>query len=616
MKLPVLIASLFASSLFALAAEEQQIASTNSIAETNLISAVDSERSLSHPAAEVVKLADSGAASTVILAYINNASEVFRLSADDVIYLRDLGVSSEFITAMLDRDVVLRANSEATNNVASSQSPAPAVTNAVANTGSAAYVETNVPPEAQPFYNALSPYGTWVYINGEGWAWQPNIVVTDSSWQPYCDAGRWLWTDCGWYWASDYSWGWAPFHYGRWWRAPGCGWVWFPGNRWAPSWVTWRVHDDFCGWAPLPPHTAFLGAGFAFRDGFVGFTSGFGLTWDCFTFVQFPSFFRHDFRHHRLSHQRARDAFERSTVVNNFINGDNNVVINNGIAVDRVRRATGRDVRPLRVVDNQQIASGGRSSVITDKGSIVAVTRTQPMRTTTASGQQHFIAQRISSLDAIVPAVPNTLTRQTPRQRASIGRQNSIVSETRQRGLPAGRPRDLPVSPAPSFSQPANEKSLVLPSQKTSQGEIPTIPRGTTINEAAGARQLRDILPQDNRPNGFGNSERTITVPRREAQPVETFTPPPNRGSFQTQPMTSPLQTPTGPVAPTTPAAPRVTQRSREFVVPAPVVPAVRGLGPNQSFGGRSLGIPLPATPSTRESRGSDAVAREWGRKR
>ena len=99
------------------------------------------------------------------------------------------------------------------------------------------------------FYDDLAPYGDWEYLDDLGWVWQPRGVSRD--WQPYTD-GRWVWTDDGWTWISDWEWGWAPFHYGRW-TYYDTDWVWVPGLEWAPAWVTWRTGDGVIGWAPLPP---------------------------------------------------------------------------------------------------------------------------------------------------------------------------------------------------------------------------------------------------------------------------------------------------------------------------------------------------------------------------
>src|SRR5205814_3952510 len=53
------------------------------------------------------------------------------------------------------------------------------------------------------FYDALAPYGSWVDVDGYGRCWQPTVEVADPNWQPYLDCGRWVYTDCGWYWMSD-----------------------------------------------------------------------------------------------------------------------------------------------------------------------------------------------------------------------------------------------------------------------------------------------------------------------------------------------------------------------------------------------------------------------------
>ncbi len=101
------------------------------------------------------------------------------------------------------------------------------------------------------FYTPLSAAGVWVDIGGRGRCWHPAHISVD--WRPYC-VGHWVWTDCGWYWASDEPWAWACYHYGWWTLDPVYGWVWVPGVEWAPAWVYWRVGGGFIGWAPCPPH--------------------------------------------------------------------------------------------------------------------------------------------------------------------------------------------------------------------------------------------------------------------------------------------------------------------------------------------------------------------------
>jgi hypothetical protein len=103
------------------------------------------------------------------------------------------------------------------------------------------------------FYNNLSG-GNWIEVEGYGYGWQPDIVVSDPNWRPYSD-GYWAYTDYGWTWISYEDFGWATYHYGRWANLADYGWVWFPGEDldWGPAWVSWRTGGDYIGWAPLPP---------------------------------------------------------------------------------------------------------------------------------------------------------------------------------------------------------------------------------------------------------------------------------------------------------------------------------------------------------------------------
>src|ERR1035437_4331498 len=56
---------------------------------------------LSPGAAEVVRLASSGVGDDVVLAYIQNSQAPFTLSADAVLYLKDVGLSPQVTSATL-----------------------------------------------------------------------------------------------------------------------------------------------------------------------------------------------------------------------------------------------------------------------------------------------------------------------------------------------------------------------------------------------------------------------------------------------------------------------------------------------------------------------------------
>jgi hypothetical protein len=314
---------------------------------------------LSPGAAEVVRLAGSGVGDDVVLAYIQNSQALFSLSADNVLYLKDVGLSPQVTSAMLNHDSTLRGqpqqyapaapapavspgNAPSTYNwqsPAAPTSPAPAVPAAPVTAPPPAYV-TSAPADVSYFYNDLSPYGTWVSLEGYGWCWQPRTVVISHGWRPYCDGGHWVYTDAGWYWQSDYSWGWAPFHYGRWYQHPRCGWVWTPDRVWGPAWVTWRAGGDCCGWAPLPPRAEFdLRLGWRFNGISVGANFDFGLGLDAFAFVSFGDFCNHDLGRRCLPPDRVRGVYRQTTVINNY-EVHNNTIVHRGIPIERVTAAS------------------------------------------------------------------------------------------------------------------------------------------------------------------------------------------------------------------------------------------------------------------------------------
>jgi hypothetical protein len=324
---------------------------------------------VSPAAAEVVKLAASGVGDEVVLAYIRNSQSIFDLNADQVLYLKDVGLSPQVITAMLDHDSVLKSQAQPAPAVAQpyaptpqpAEAPAPAPAPVAAAAPAPTYV-SSPPLEASYFYNDLAPYGTWVDLSGVGWCWQPSAVVVTAGWRPYCNGGHWVWTDAGWFWQSDYSWGWAPFHYGRWYLDGRCGWVWTPGTVWGPAWVTWRSVGTTCGWAPLPPHADFVaGVGWRYNGVSVGVGFDFGLSANAFAFVTFGNLCANNVSYHCLPPSQATVIYKQTTVINNYI-VNNNTFINRGIAYDRIAAASHTPVPRASVRDfpaGRGPASGG-----------------------------------------------------------------------------------------------------------------------------------------------------------------------------------------------------------------------------------------------------------------
>lgn len=104
------------------------------------------------------------------------------------------------------------------------------------------------------FYRPLAAHGQWIEVEPGFVVWRPAAVR--AGWRPYM-AGRWVWSDYGWYWHSTEPFGWAVYHYGRWYYDDFYGWVWIPDDVWGPAWVEWRYNDSYIGWAPLPPYASF-----------------------------------------------------------------------------------------------------------------------------------------------------------------------------------------------------------------------------------------------------------------------------------------------------------------------------------------------------------------------
>jgi hypothetical protein len=299
------------------------------------------------PAAEVVKLAQAGVDAGVVKNYINNSPSAFNLGADTIISLTDAGVSSDLVNAMMAHDKNLSANA-----------PAPATASASAATENVSTAQPPAEVTMNYFNDTLSPYGSWVEVDGYGRCWRPTAVVYDSTWQPYCDRGHWVWTDCGWYWESDYSWG-ITFHYGRWFRDARFGWCWWPDTTWAPSWVVWRSCDDYCGWAPLPPFTVYEpGFGFYYRGS--GVTAGFdfGLAPTCFTFVSVNNFCAPQPRYFCASPVQVTAIFNRTTIINNF-SINNRTLVNNGVSITVIGAAAHHPIQPVRVGSMLNAASHG-----------------------------------------------------------------------------------------------------------------------------------------------------------------------------------------------------------------------------------------------------------------
>ena len=259
--------------------------------------------------------------------YVRRSHIAYDFTVDEIIFLRDMGVSPKIISEAINHGRRLRAL-EANTPIVVVAPPAD---------------ETNM----SLFFDALEPYGDWSEIEGT-WVWRPEVAQENPNWRPYCDAGNWVYTDAGWAWHSEYSWGWAPFHYGRWKNDPRFGWLWTPDNVWAPAWVSWRTGRSHYGWAPLPPS-----AHFTEKVGFQNVTAedNFGLRERDYSFVPADKIYEPVLTTQVIPTANITNVYNTTTIVQNNITFNDNRVINRGPSIEHVREATGKEIREIHIAD-------------------------------------------------------------------------------------------------------------------------------------------------------------------------------------------------------------------------------------------------------------------------
>ena len=317
---------------------------------------------------DLVKLVKSGVSEKIILDYVRSSPTAYALTVDEILYLSDLGLSAETIKSINAHGGGQSAGAPAPGDA---EAPPPADEQAlpaalpempvespeqgvVREADAEPPVVTAPPPEAAniaTFYDGLAPYGTWINLDGV-WCWQPTAVLVNPGWQPYCQRGYWVYTDCGWAWRSSYSWGWAPFHYGRWRQHARYGWLWHPGTVWGPAWVCWRYSEAAIGWAPLPPEAVFdVQLGLCYQGRGVRLEFDFGLIPSCYTFVPVARFCDHDVDRHRFRRDEVPGIFRKATVVENRYRQQDHRIVNAGPPARHVTAATHQELRPLTIVD-------------------------------------------------------------------------------------------------------------------------------------------------------------------------------------------------------------------------------------------------------------------------
>jgi hypothetical protein len=205
------------------------------------------------------------------------------------------------------------------------------------------------------FHDRLASSGRWIHHPVWGDVWRPRATLVGADFQPYTN-GHWEYTDeYGWYWMSDDAFDDVVYHYGRWVYDPQYRWLWVPGYTWAPAWVAWREGEDYTGWMPLPPDEGFMsgtGVSFGVDLGPVGinfYRNFYGSRVnadDFFVFVGNRHLVDRDYRRFVVPRAQRTVIINRTRTVTKF-EVVNNRVVNRGIDVKVVERATGRRIAPV-----------------------------------------------------------------------------------------------------------------------------------------------------------------------------------------------------------------------------------------------------------------------------
>lgn len=622
---------------------------TSSIGSTNL-SALASTNSVPPPqvpedlptlARELVLLAHNQFGDGVLTNFIANAREPFELDAGQIVYLRDVGISSEVIEFLLTHQQELRPVSSEDSD---SKSTASAVAQPTAPTATvpaapatvdvpsqssnglefAPGTPANVPPpqvgpaqsvatEAAPpvvnnfnfFYDSLAPYGSWVTVPSYGYVWRPTCAVVSPGWRPYWNNGSWVWSDCGWYWNSYYSWGWAPFHYGNWFNAPGYGWCWAPGSTWGPSWVTFRYSGGYCGWAPLPPGCAWnAGVGLTWAGSGVGVGFGFGYSAANYCWTPTGYFAAPNCAQYGVVGAASHQIYQNSSVINNYVVGNNNTIINNGIDPTQIQKHSRSEIRKVQLADvgspgalrstSTAISRPGQSGSLAvyrpAVGSSPAPARTSA---TSRSDPNHSLTSRYSDANSPRPSLPRrasspgqvqdgssriNIPAGSPNPRGSAvqlhnGSGRGPSPGTGGSGIPSrggldGTPTRPGVPAGTPIVRTTPNPAVESPGTSTSSGATRLQPRKSisTATPAFPNQLNRTVTPENSRiPASQNNASQRVAA---TSQGPARIPPSNSQGNYSPRPASSSARIP---VQRPTPAAVQSYQQAPRSFSPAPV---------------------------------------------
>lgn len=460
---------------------------------------------------EIFRMARSGVSEEVLTAFIEHSGRAYHPNSDEIIYLKDLGVAPNTIAAIIqtgtgnartdgqavadapdqvgntrDDVSVVGKDGKTTVNVTTHNHYAAApqsLEDQAAVDGAVAQPAAQETVDLSYFKSALSPYGSWVYIDGVGECWRPTVSVVNASWRPYYDAGRWIYSDAGWYWLSDYSWGWAPFHYGRWHLSAGSGWVWAPGYNWGPAWVSWRRTSTYCGWAPLPAYR--WGAGYGYYGS--GWSFSFGISWGSYCWVPYRYCYGYYPRYYSAPSAINQEIYNNSTVIKPTIIGDNNTIIINGPNATTVAKAANTEIRQVRIRDTTNLRDPGPKDYIENGGQSLAAFRPTVRSSDTRSASSEVRRSRTSA--AVPSDSTETAANVESQRRSGVASTQSNTMRTPVANNASSAPSRSTTGTTTTFSSETSRRSpaAVSTTETTARlaGQNTTIERNPTYRTPA-----------------------------------------------------------------------------------------------------------------------------------
>jgi hypothetical protein len=403
------------------------------------------------------------------------------------------------------------------------------------------------------FYTRLEPFGAWIETPTYGYVWQPRDAMESRSWRPYTD-GHWVYTDAGWTWISDEPFGWATYHYGRWTRLRGIGWVWVPGDEWAPAWVSWRVSNDYVGWAPLPPE-----AQFEARVGIRNWADNYyDIGPEQYCFVPAREIGTERIERVVVPAEQNVTIVNQTTNVTN-ITYNNTVVVNQGPNYEELRARSQQPIPRLRLERRTTMAAENLRPVV--KGEVIEVSapliaRTQPVE------RPPIVKQKVS--EAVVEQVAEQPAAKAARakMKAEATPPPNAPSKTFVRPTPvAAQPRTASPAPRPMASSVTRSTITPAPTPAAPAAMATTTPTRLTRPPHTPPTVGTPALPAAQ----AGVPQPTPSpVVRATPRPRPTATASPVATPMASPPSTfSPRATPT-PAVPMPPAFGRAAERKQE----------------------------------------------------